>query len=299
MDEARKRLPRQRRVPIEERPPMALTDRDREVVKGVNDHRVLLTEQIQALYFGSRSTTQSRLARLYQHEYLERHFPTIYGDAPASTQAIYTIGKRGAQLLVDTYGYDRSDLRLPKRSSFSWIFLEHVLKVNDVRVAIALAARLNGWQLAEWRDETFFRAKPDYVNLTDKRGTKRKLPVLPDGYFMLVTPHGKARFFLEVDRGTEALSKFTPQVAVYEAFVGSGQYQERFQAKSLRILVVTTSQKRLDSLMRATADMAGDRKYCFTTFDRLTKETALTAAIWRRVGDTALSPLFETNASGG
>ena len=271
---------------------MALTDRDREVIRGVNDYRVLLTEQIQALFFGSRSTAQSRLSRLFQHEYLERHFPTIYGNAPASTQAIYTIGKRGAQLLVDAYGYDRSDLRLPKGGSFSWMFLEHVLKINDVRVAITLAARANDWQVAEWRDETFFRAKPDYVTLSDKRGKGRKLPVLPDGYFMLVTPHGKARFFLEVDRGTEALSKFTPQVAVYESFVGSGQYQERFQARSLRVLVVTTSQKRLDSLMRATKEVGGDRKYCFTTFERFTNETALTGAIWRRIGDADLSPLF-------
>ncbi len=283
---------------MEERPPMALTERDRQVIKGVNDHRALMTEQIQALFFGSRSTAQSRLSRLYQHEYLERHFPTLFGDASASTQAIYTIGKRGAQLLVDTFGYDRRELRLPKRGALSWKFIEHLFAVNEFRVAIVLAARLKGWTLEDWQDETVFRAKPDYVALIDKKGRTRHKPVLPDGYFLLTTPVGKARFFLEVDRGTETLSKFAPQIRVYEEYVVSGKYQARFQAKSLRVLVVTKNERRLHSLMQVTERVGGDRKYCFTTIDRITHENVLTGAIWKRLGDTSDSPLVEMGESG-
>ena len=299
-DEAssRKRRPRAKRVPDEERPSMRLTERDCDIIRAVNDYRALRSDQIERLFFGSRSPTQYRLSRLWEHEYLEREFISVASSAPASNPAVYTVGKRGAQVLVDHFDYDRSDLRRPKKSSLGWHLLEHLLKVNDVRIAFAQAAASAEFTMETWWDETTFRAHPDYVTVSDKRGRPRKKPVFPDGYFFLSTPQGKARFFLEVDRGTETLSKFAPQIRVYEAYVASGQYQERFQAKSLRVLIVTTTPKRLESLMRVTEHVGGDRKYCFTTFDRLTKETALTGAIWRRIGDGNVTPLFEMEEQG-
>src|SRR5258708_25283628 len=94
------RRPRHRRVVEEARPPMVLTARDREIIKAVNDHRALLQEHIQALFFQSRSTAQFRLQRLFQHEFLERHFLSVISGGPASSPAVYTLGKRGAQVLV-------------------------------------------------------------------------------------------------------------------------------------------------------------------------------------------------------
>lgn len=288
------RLSRSKRAPQEARPPMALTHRDRAVIRAVNDYRAMLGEHIQALFFTSRSTAQYRLARLFQHEFLERRFLSVVSGGPASSPAVYTLGKRGVQVLVDELGYDRSDLRLPKRATFAWQFIEHLLKINAVRVAVTIAASHNGWTLETWYDEPVFRATPDYVILTDQRGKRHKKPVLPNGYFCLLTPKGRARFFLEVDRGTEPHSKFRPQVLVYEAYTASGQYQERYQAKSLRILVVTTSQRRLANLKTVTRQAGGDRKWWFTTFDQVTPETVLTAAIWQPLdGDTPF-PLIDS-----
>ena len=286
------RLPRHRRVEEPQRPPMVLTRRDCEVIRAVNDCRILSATQIEALFFGSRSTAQYRLSRLFHHEFLERHFLTVVSRPPASAPILYTVGKRGAQVLVETFGYERSQLRLPKRATLGWHLVEHLLKVNDVRVAVMLAARQDGITLETWLDETTFRAQPDYVSLTTKSGRKRQKPVFPDGYFCLVTPRGTARFFLEIDRGTELLSKFAPQIAVYEAYVASGGYQTRFQAKSLRVLVVTATERRVRSLMRVTQKVGGDRKYWFTTFDRVNTETILTGAIWQRLGSDMLLSLM-------
>lgn len=290
-DTRRPRLPRHKRVTEDARPPMALTDRDCEVIRSVNDYRAVTTDQLEALFFGSRSTAQYRLSRLFQHEFLDRNFLSVVSGAPGSSPAIYTLGKRGVGVLVERFGYERSQIRLPKRATLGWHLVEHLLKVNDLRVVVTLAAQQQHFTLETWLDETTFRAQPDYVSVTDKSGRTRKKPVFPDGYFCLQTPRGKARFFLEVDRGTELLSKYAPQIAVYEAYVGSGQYQERFQAKSLRILIVTTSERRLRSLMRVTEKMGGDRKYWFTTFERVNRETILSAAIWQRLGSGGLMPL--------
>lgn len=288
-----KRLPRDKRVPCDVRPPMRLTERDIDIIQAVNDHRALLGSHIEALFFGSQSTAQYRLSRLFHHEYLDRHFMTVVSGGPASSPIIYTVGTRGEQVLVEQRGYDHKALRRPKGGTLAWQFLEHLLKINEFRVAVALAARTHGWTVEVWQDELFFRANPDYVMLEDKRGRTHKKPVYPDGYFRLVVPQGRAHFFLEVDRGKEPHNKFRPQVDVYQAYTGGGQYQARYSQRSLRILVVTTSWHRIANLKKTTAQAGGDRKYWFTTFDQVSPATILTSPVWQRLDSDELRPLIE------
>lgn len=279
----RKRLPRYQRVPENERPNMVLTDRDRELIAAVNDYRVLLGTQLEALFFGSRSTAQYRLSRLFQHEFLDRHFLPVVSGGPASSPIVYTLGARGRWLLVHEMGYTPKDVW--RRTQPSWKFIAHQLEINDVRIAITVACRQPGFALAEWLGEAVFRAEPEQVSVTDSRGRQVQKPVLPDGYFVIDTPPGRAHFFLEVDRGTEPHHKFAPQVAVYEAYTHSGQYQARFAARSLRILVVTSTPQRLKNLKATTRKAGGDRKYQFATLSDISAETVLTAPIWQRLTD--------------
>lgn len=292
-DTPRQNRPRHRRVEEAERPPMALTERDGAIIRLVQDCRLLTGEQIRGMFFASRSTAQYRLQRLFQHEFLNRHFLTSVTTAPAASPAIYSLGRRGAQVLVERYGYDRQALKLPRQGSLGWHTVEHTLAINTVRLAFMQAAARQGWTLLEWRDEGQFRASPDYVRLSDSRGRAADKPVLPDGYGAIETPRGVMRFFLEVDRGTEQLSKVAPQIAVYQAYTTSGLYQERFQAKSLRILIVTTSEKRLLSLKQVVEAEGGDRKYWFTTAAAISAETVLTAPIWEAVSGRQKRPLVE------
>jgi hypothetical protein len=274
MDETtktKKRLPRARRVTEDARPPMVLTDRDREIVATVNAYQALLGKQLERLFFTSRSTAQYRLQRLYQHEFLDRHFMTVVSTAPAASPMIYTLGKRGAYLLTQEMGFEPTQLRrFPK--VIKWQFMEHLLAINEVRVAISLACQAKGFTLEE------------YVQVTDGKGKMSEKPVFPDGYFRIKTPRGTAHCFLEVDRATEQQSKFRPQVEVYEAYVASGQYQARFSPKSMRVLIVTTTSERLQNLKKTVASAGGNEKYWFTTFGQVTEETVLTAPIWERVG---------------
>ncbi len=178
---------------------------------------------------------------------------------------------------------DRRDIRRP-RTQVGWKFLDHLLHLNDVRIAITLAVRQQGFELIRWLDEPYFRANKDYITVPTPGGKRRKYPLLPDGYFLLgnlpqgVT--GRAHFFLEIDRGTEPLDKFTPQIIAYDEYVRSGAYEQRFSAKSLRILIVTTTDKRLANLQTATRRVSTASYYWFTTFDRVTQEKVLTHPIW-------------------
>jgi hypothetical protein len=262
---------------------MVLTDRDREIVVATNAYQALLGKQLERLFFTSRSTAQYRLQRLYQHEFLDRHFMTVVSTAPAASPMIYTLGKRGAYLLSQEMGYQPTQLRrFPK--VIKWQFMEHLLAGNEVRIAISLACHANGFALEEWLDEPVFRGAPEYVQVTDGKGKTSEKPVFPDGYFRIKTEQGTAHCFLEVDRATEQQSKFRPQVEVYEAYVASGQYQARFSPKSMRVLIVTTTPERLQNLKKTVVSAGGDEKYWFTTFAQLTEATVLTAPIWEVLG---------------
>ena len=54
--------------------PMRLTERDKAIIHAVHTYRVLRQEQVERLFFGSQSTAQRVLQRLYQHGFLERKF---------------------------------------------------------------------------------------------------------------------------------------------------------------------------------------------------------------------------------
>jgi protein involved in plasmid replication-relaxation len=289
------RLPRQRRVNPTARPGMALTERDREIIKAVNDFRILTAAHIRLLFFNSASTTQYRLVRLFQHGFLQRQFPVLPIGNATTIAPIYTLGLRGAQVLIDTFGYESDTLRVPKKD-FAWDFVQHTLKINEFRLSVVLAARANNWQVETWEDERVFRSQPDYVVLKDAKGKPREKPVLPDGYFCLVTSRGRTHFFLEVDRGRESESKFRPQIEVYEEYIASGGYTARYQTKSLRILIVTTTPRRLAKLRAITQMVGGDSKYCFLTFDQINPQTILTGSVWKRMGSDALQALIPLNS---
>ena len=288
----RKRLPRDRRLPPNERPPMQLTDRDQEIVRAVNDHRALTAAHIADLFGMSSSPVQRRLQLLFHHEYLDRQIVTVLNRSSMNMPDIYTLGRRGVRLLIDAFAYEQNEVYRPRRQ-FAWDTIDHLLRINNFRVAVAIAARARDWTLETWHDERFFRAHPDKVTLIDRNGKESEKPVLPDGYFCLAVPQGRAHFFLEIDRGTEPRSAFRPQIRVYEQYVASGGYQARYSQSSLSILVVTTTQPRIDTLKGVTKKAGGDHKYWFTTFEQATSDQVLTEPIWQRLEGVTPYPLID------
>lgn len=272
------RLPRNRRA--DEPPPMRLMKRDIEILKAVHDFRIVRGNQLQALYFGSQSTASYRLSRLYQHGFLDRHFlPTLGGLA--SSPALYTLGRRGADVLRRVLDCGPKDIRKPPNNQeLSPLFLEHLLQINDFRVAVTVAARVHGYTLERWVDDYQLKADYDRVVIQTPQGRRRSVSLIPDGYCVLQVPQGRACFFLELDRGTMTRARFRDKVLAYQAYIASGQYEKRYGTRSLRVLTVTSGPKRLENLKEEAEQARGGRVFWFTTTERISPGTVLSKPIW-------------------
>jgi predicted transcriptional regulator len=289
--ERRKRRRDQRQA---DPPPMQLTGRDKQIVEAVHLYRVLRQDQLERLIFGSKSAAQRVLVRLYDHGFLERRFvPVLAGRSPA----YYVLDRRGAELLRAELGYDELSW-YPSSKDLKADFLEHTLAINDARIAVVKACERLGYPLVVWLGETELKADYDQVRIA---GQSRPVAVIPDGYFAIDTPRGRAHFFLEVDRGSMTLARFTTKVEAYIAYYRSGKYEARFGAKGLRILTATPSQARLDNLRGATAAAAGGHKnrFWFAVQATLTAETALDQPVWYVAGEETTFPLIELPERGG
>lgn len=259
------------------------------MLKAINDCRILHTRHLELLFFTSPKPAYKRLAKLFHHEYLERLFITQVARAPASSPIVYAITKLGAAVLVDRYGYTPEQFRFPTRAVSDPEKIQHILLVADVWSAMMKACIDTGIQVVEWRDELVFRSSPDMVKV-EQRGKPK--PVLPDGYFHLDTPRGQTRMFLEVDSGVEGLQQVKSQMQVYQQYIASGAYEAQFKAKSLRVLIVTKSNQRIQSLARVIAEVGGEDRYWLTTFEEATADQMLTAPIWVKVGSNDKAALI-------
>jgi hypothetical protein len=297
-------------------PSLQLTPRDLAIIEAVYSFRALTTPQVEILLFpgkhdqfqatakrpqsGRTNRCRHRLKLLFHHGYLFREelpVPLTYGRKPL----VYFLDKRGKMALCEHYGLEPKEIDWhPRHNTVGDNFIEHLLKTNDVRVAVMGAARRLDFTVAEWQDDRTLRKQQnrDYVMIAGPQGGKpRKVAVVPDGYFYLKTPQYEFHFLLEADRRTVVgqysrwggkdwarkvrayLAYFTPQE--------NGQpslYQQRFGTPKLRILTVTTGLTRLENLKRVTEQVGGKSRFWFTTFDQVTPETILTEPIWQKAG---------------
>lgn len=274
--------------------PMQLTDRDKEIVRAIYDYRVLRQDHVQTLFFGSnpgaKARTQKRLVKLFDHKYLTRFFLPTRGGLNSSP-ILYGLDKRGAELLRLEFGYDElhwyGSMKELKND-----FLEHTLAIADFRVAVTVACQNAGYKLLVWRGENELKADYDRVNIRTSKGQSHSVSIIPDSYFSIDTPKGKAHFFLEVDRGTMTNSRFQGKVEAYVAYFQQG-YQRRYRTKSLRILTVTLSHQRLINLKQTTERIADTTWFWFATLPQLTPDTVLSAPIWSVAGNNTVIALIE------
>lgn len=260
-------------------------------MQAVYDYRVLTTQQLQQLFFPSLHQAYARLSLLYHHGFLDRLFLGVYADK-MNSPILYVLDKRGAEALQAEQG---SEVQWGKRNKdISAQFLEHTIAINTVRIAVARACSTDTpYTLMEWRGENDLKADYDRVTIRKENGRLQSVSVIPDSYFALDTPRGKAAFFLELDRGTMTTKRFKTKILAYQVYYESGAYQRRFQTKSLRILTVTTSQARLENLKRVTEEAGGKLRYWFSTLNQMQPELCLSAPIWELATQTRPQPLVD------
>lgn len=258
--------------------------RDIEILKAVYEYRVISHAQLTQLVFGNNhpSVATKRLYTLYHNGYLERLFLPVRGGVAVSP-TLYLLGEKGARELAVHSEY----------LNFSWskdqlkvgtLFLSHTLAISEFRLRVTLACRAAGIPLLEWRSERDLKKSYDKVTFTTAVGVSRTIPILPDGYFVLQTPEGNRNFILELDRGTMEGKRFKAKVEGYTAYFESGGYTTRFGTKSLRVLTVTESQRRMRNLKKIVERAGGKSRFWFASLDALSIPSLLFEPMWYIAG---------------
>ena len=298
---ASSRLPRFKRSPGVA--PFQLTERDREIIRHVHRHRFLRSSHIFSLTEGSRQQILRRLKLLYHHGYLER--PRIqleYYHEGGSHEFVYGLSGRGASLIRAEIGCEPGALLWDtENGSIGRVFLKHALLVSDVMVAIELACRekrirlLTGPELAPSGDKNRRRFR---WNVTV---AGQKLSAVPDRVFALEFEGSdgnprRSYFFLEADRGTMpvirkdfAQTSFYRKLVAYEATWTQSLHQKLFGFHRFRVLTVTTSAKRVESLIEACSKLkTGHGLFLFTDTRILEKPHDILSYVWHtgRAGET-------------
>jgi len=254
--------------------------RDIEVLKAVYEYRVLTHSQLTQLIFSNNhpSIATKRLYTLFHNGYLERLFLPVRGGVAVSP-TLYLLGKKGADEL-SLCGEYLNFYWAKDHLKVGTLFLSHSLAISEFRLKITLACRMAGISILEWQGEGALKKDYDRVTVTSSSGVSRQFPIIPDGYFVLQTTKGKRHFVLELDRGTMEGKRFKAKVEGYTAYFESGAYKERYGTKSLRVLTVTETQRRMKNLKVITERAGGKSRFWFASLDTLTAENILTNAVW-------------------
>jgi hypothetical protein len=329
----RQRLKPLERADPDQLPSLRLTERDLQIVKTVYQYRAMSAVQIEQLFFageteksrqaarlyaaratkpikqpgiGKRVHCQRRLRLLFHHGYLWRdEQPTKLSEG--RKPFVYRIDERAMELLPDLLDVEPEMIEWdPRENTVSGPFLEHLLRTNDVRVAITLACQQHGLAIEHWIDDKTLKRThaQDKVTITGPKGAKTKTTVIPDGYFHLRNDRkeeGKKNqhHFLEADLATVVGQRskwgrkdWVRKIQAYIAYHKSGMYRKRYGTNSLIILTVTTSERRAQTLKTITEEAGGKGHFWFTTFDQVTPQAVLTEPIWQVACRDTSEPLM-------
>src|SRR5438445_3079312 len=192
-----------------------LTDRDLRLLVKCGICRWLTTGQIQRLYFpkATLNAVQKRLRKLSDAGYLRS-----YREHPTA-EAVHTAGPKGKPL-VEQKGIEITlTADVPKQ-------LDHMLGVNEVRIAVETSSARVAWFFAYWQ-------------LGDLGWT---YPVIPDAIFAIRGEEGRRRCLVEYDRSTETLEKLLQKLRWYDKGLAAFPFEA--------VLIVTERTRRLDLLSR-------------------------------------------------
>ncbi len=288
----KKRSPRFKRV--SPAVPIQLTERDHEIIRLVQRHRFLRSRLIVALMGGSEQQIVRRLQLLFHHGYLERPRAQIqYYDRGGSRTIAYGLGNKGGVLLRQELGIAvHPDSWSEKNHAIGRMFLEHALLVSDIMTSLELACRKRGDVRLIYEDQLALQSEREPFQWRVKLQNGVTLGVVPDRVFALeyTDQNGqiqRAYFFLEADRGTMPVTRsnlsqtsFTRKLLAYEATWTKKIHQQHLGIHRFRVLTVTTSEARVESLLEACSQLKrGHGLFLFA--DRTVLEKDLFSPVWR------------------
>jgi hypothetical protein len=241
---------------------LLLTERDRRLfgelaIAGVAD-------RVQAAIFAgflSISVANARLHKLVASGFLNRFF---FGTRAGGRKALYTLTSKAAALV-------EMPVKILQRKRDSLLaadqFTQHRLAINDIRIQAQFRTIPQpGFLFARWL------VFPAFLS--------NSIPLVPDGYFEIESPEGTLAMFCEVDRGMESQKVWKQKTELYLRLATSGEFEKLFGKQRFRVLVVTTSPGRLQSL-RVTIAALTEKIFRFADLETINRN-GLFSPCWLR-----------------
>jgi hypothetical protein len=218
-----------------------LDARERAVLVAIYEHKVLVTEHLKAMFFGSLRRAQDRLHHLVQRGVIDTWYPPQPRGA-GKASGHHTLTENGAQVVASLLGIARSELRYVVRDEEDReqdSYLAHRMGVNEFFCALIEAGRANdGHGLAKWVPERTVRTSGGWIR--------------PDGFGVYLDSGSALDFYLEYDRGTETTRQLANKLAGYIGVARDWTEQgaEHFPC----VLIVVPSHRRERVVAAAFAD---------------------------------------------
>lgn len=222
---------------------VTLTERDIEILFTLWICGVLRTRDIVRLWFGARVTATDRMRKLSCAGLIDAHVRDLTSDN------YYTLNARGRDAVIEHYDLDADAFRLVRTLPAK---LEHLLAVTEVRIHLTLACRGDSRYALERFETDADLAAARHAALLD---------LIPDAKIALrfVATGETHTFFLEVDRGTEAVTWLVRhKLAAYarHAAIGNALYGVR---DPLVVLVVESLRRAKNIARTCVAARVGAR----------------------------------------
>jgi hypothetical protein len=278
-------MPRAKRFERRKTPPsFQFTNRDLSLLAHIARHRLVSSELLAALDGGSEQNVLRSLRVLFDHGYVDRPYAQLaHVPVTGPRPMVYGLGRRGAQALREQ-GH-----RLPENTDWTERnkragakFIEHTLAIADFMVRLELACHertdveliREHDVIAEAPDSTRIAREPLRLvvpGLDNKIGVSS---VVADGLFGLVFPDGTASYFLlEVDRGSMPVvrtqfdrTSYNRKLKVYWEAWKQNRHVEHFGIKQIRVLTITDSRKRVETMLDAVNELTGGNGTNFFLF---------------------------------
>lgn len=213
-----------------------LSDRDRDVLQMIADHRYLTTHQVQQFCFVDHETastgarvTRRVLSRLGRDGLIAPLDRRVGGLGSGSAVTIWRLTAAGSRIV---YG----DAKRRRGTEPSERFLRHCLAVADVHVLLCQHRRIEAIESvavevepASWRKYLGPGGEPRWLQ--------------PDLSAVITTTDFIDRMFIEVDLGTESLPTLLRKCQYYEDYRRSGIEQDRHGSFPLVVWLLTTTER--------------------------------------------------------
>jgi hypothetical protein len=261
------------------------TTRDKDILIDVYSYRYLSASQIERLRFPSKRTAQRRLQTLHTLGYL-KSFTT-----PNIAERIFYLDKKGAEVVAYEWKTEIASLDWQRHSQpKDYYFIKHFLAINDFRILVSQACQASGLTLLGFI--------PEYIGEQTKQGYVKKyirdsvknLSHTPDAVFALQKNNKPALFFAEIDRGTELIND--PDKGILKAIIfylnywtakGYVRFEKDFkcQFETARILILTTSQTRLQHIREVVTKLDFQPKYVKRFLWGTSEKEAIFSSVWQ------------------